>query len=357
MAGKYGPLFNHLHGSQKSSIRLTFRQIERMLGTSLPGSARRYSAWWANDGTSHSHARSWISAGFKTREVDLGSETVTFLRLGPASGRIEPKDSEGGSSRPNKSHMTDQPVDDSNDSPSLLLKGQPGSRQDIKDLRILVVSSCTAKKTVTASQIPSLNDFRNPDRLKRLQSTLEQYLRPAGEMYAGTQHVRMMAGVRQLRDWYGPDSVDVKIISAGYGLVDEQRLIAPYNATFSDLSRSDARAWARQLGIASAVRSAIATYPLVVFLLGVNYLNSIEPPVHPNPNQRIVFFANPAPELQLPGVVVIPPDGRYPGNHIGRKGFMFEMLAHAISCEGQTLWDRICEDQSTQTINLALEKN
>ncbi len=357
MAGKYGPLFDHLHGSRELSIRLTFRQIERMLGTSLPGSARRYSAWWANDGTSHSHARSWISAGFKTREVDLGSETVTFLRLGSAPGRIEPRDSEGRTSSPSKSHMTVQPVDDSNDSPSLLVQSRSGPRQNIKNLRLLVVSSCTAKKTVTASQILSLNDFRNPDRLRRLQPTLEQHFRPAGEMYAGTQHMRMTAGVRLLRDCFGPESVDVKIISAGYGLVDERRLIAPYNATFSDLSRSDARAWARQLGIASAVRAAIAAYPLVVFLLGVDYLNSIEPPVRPKPNQRIVFFANQAHELQLPGVVVIPPEGKYPGNHIGRKGFMFEMLARALSCEGQTLWDGICDDQSPQTIKLALEKN
>ena len=79
--GKYEPLFDYLSVNQEQSVRRTFIEIERILGTALPGSARRHQAWWANARTSHPYAQSWIRAGFETYDLNLGSEKVSFRRI------------------------------------------------------------------------------------------------------------------------------------------------------------------------------------------------------------------------------------------------------------------------------------
>ena len=76
---KYDPLHSYLVNLPERSVRMTFSQIERILGFELPSSARRYNAWWANqrDGN-HSHARSWLDAHYETQWLDLNSQAVTF---------------------------------------------------------------------------------------------------------------------------------------------------------------------------------------------------------------------------------------------------------------------------------------
>lgn len=79
--GKYDPLREHLE--RLSHLRLTFAEIERILGATLPPSARKYSAWWANerDGR-HVHALSWLDAGNQTQRLDLNAGTVEFAKQG-----------------------------------------------------------------------------------------------------------------------------------------------------------------------------------------------------------------------------------------------------------------------------------
>jgi hypothetical protein len=81
VASKYEPLFAYLTSRPESVVRLSFGEIERILGQELPNSARRYRPWWANEqeGT-HIHARAWLGAGRKTANVDMASETVDFVR-------------------------------------------------------------------------------------------------------------------------------------------------------------------------------------------------------------------------------------------------------------------------------------
>ena len=78
---KYEPLRTYLSERSEPLVRLSFEQIERILGTSLPPSARRYRPWWANehDGT-HIHGRAWMSAGRQALNVDMNAETVDFVR-------------------------------------------------------------------------------------------------------------------------------------------------------------------------------------------------------------------------------------------------------------------------------------
>jgi hypothetical protein len=59
---------------------MTFAEIENILEFSLPESARRYQAWWANNPIDGRQSMAWLSAGRETEDLDLGGETVTFRR-------------------------------------------------------------------------------------------------------------------------------------------------------------------------------------------------------------------------------------------------------------------------------------
>jgi len=226
--------------------------------------------------------------------------------------------------------------------------------------RLLVITSCTGEKAVHHADQLRLLDFRNPGRLAERERSLVKLQRPAGQMYTGRQHQRLMEGVRQLRQKYGHDEVNVQIVSAGYGLVPEGRLIAPYEATFNDMGLPEMRAWAKTLGIAVAVRKTTAESPLVIFLLGSRYLEAVAPPVVPDRGQRFVFFAKPSENqrLRAPGVTVVPagkPEATaYGEGLVALKGKMFALLADALVQHGEPLWAAIRRDDTPHTIVGAL---
>jgi hypothetical protein len=75
--GKYDPLREYLAGRSGHEFRMTFGDIERLVGD-LPSSARDYRAWWAND--SKVEAQAWRAAGWHVQSVNLAGETVIFVR-------------------------------------------------------------------------------------------------------------------------------------------------------------------------------------------------------------------------------------------------------------------------------------
>ena len=87
--GYYDPLRDYLMGCDSDEVTLTFAQIEAILGRTLPASASKYDAWWANlddsPSTGHSHARSWDAAGYRAR-ADCSGGTVRFLRTARTEG-------------------------------------------------------------------------------------------------------------------------------------------------------------------------------------------------------------------------------------------------------------------------------
>ena len=71
--GKYDPLYNFLSKKEDAKVKLTFKEIEVLIGDKLPESAKKYSAWWSNSQTdAHPYARSWLDAGYKTIDVANG---------------------------------------------------------------------------------------------------------------------------------------------------------------------------------------------------------------------------------------------------------------------------------------------
>jgi len=77
---KYEPLPQFLGSVGGSLHRMSFAEIERVLGFKLPKSAYQHEAWWSNNATGHSHARAWLKFGWRTEAVDLAGRKVTFQR-------------------------------------------------------------------------------------------------------------------------------------------------------------------------------------------------------------------------------------------------------------------------------------
>ncbi len=79
---KYQVLPQYLDQADRMVQRMSFSEIEGILGFKLPKSAYRHEAWWSNNETGHSHARAWLKSGWRTEAVDLTRRQVTFLRAG-----------------------------------------------------------------------------------------------------------------------------------------------------------------------------------------------------------------------------------------------------------------------------------
>jgi hypothetical protein len=78
---KYQNLSTYLNGLKSERWVASFADIERILGFELPKSARSYPAWWSNQaGDGHSQSGSWQSVGWRTSEIDLANERLTFVR-------------------------------------------------------------------------------------------------------------------------------------------------------------------------------------------------------------------------------------------------------------------------------------
>lgn len=78
---RYDGLRTYLMGRSEPQVRLSFPEIEQIIGQPLPSSARRHRAWWANERSgSHVHAAAWMGAGRRTVNVDIDAGLVDFVR-------------------------------------------------------------------------------------------------------------------------------------------------------------------------------------------------------------------------------------------------------------------------------------
>jgi hypothetical protein len=92
--GKYRPLWEWLVRQDRRPISVTFSDIERVLGFQLPDSCRSHVPHWHSyDGSAV--ARAIIDAGWRARQVQLNSGTVTFVPEPRADRCSRPPKGEG----------------------------------------------------------------------------------------------------------------------------------------------------------------------------------------------------------------------------------------------------------------------
>ncbi len=227
-------------------------------------------------------------------------------------------------------------------------------------VKILVVSFSTREKNFHLPQ--TIARHTSQRRIAACEgSRLSKYLRPAAEMYTGSHHKSVMAGVGQVRGSLGRGAASVIFISPIYGVVGEHELIEPYTANFDQkvvwiLDR------ARKLDIPARIRAAIRGWPLVIFLLHHRVLRAIDSPLEPETGQRLVFLAAEESRglLAHSGVTVVsvtPSDsGLFGARGAALKGKLFEFYAAALSEEREELWKRTLHDDLPTTFMNAVRR-
>lgn len=80
---KYAALTDWLQSLPRGNdeIRLSFEDVEQIIGGSLPDSAYEHRAWWANDSQGHPHSQLWLDAGWRTNYLNRTEQVVTFVRI------------------------------------------------------------------------------------------------------------------------------------------------------------------------------------------------------------------------------------------------------------------------------------
>jgi len=188
---KYDHLKRYLEGrpAATSSVALGFRQIERILGFDLPASARKHRPWWAND-ASHSYTV-WLEAGWETRDVDIPSEGVTFVRAGSSD-----RERRSPNAAPRKGAARSRPT-------------TSGPRRRVG------LIACTKSKLDRPA--------------------------PARELYSASDLFRKAAAYcdAYLDGWF--------VLSAKYGLVEPERVLEPYDLTLKRMPSSERRRWGSQV--------------------------------------------------------------------------------------------------------------
>lgn len=78
--GKYDRLGAYLRNQGLETIPMTFAEIERVVGTTLPES-QKHQAWWSNSTSNNVMTKVWLSAGYQTAQVDVAARKLVFKRM------------------------------------------------------------------------------------------------------------------------------------------------------------------------------------------------------------------------------------------------------------------------------------
>ncbi len=220
-------------------------------------------------------------------------------------------------------------------------------------MKLLVVGSCTGEKEVRDCPYSLTEaDFDDPATLFHREAELSRWALPAARLYTGWQHRYTMMGVNAIRQKFGSGACVLKIISAGYGLVSEDRSLVPYEATFQHRRPRWISERAQRLGIPQALQQAIREFEVVIFLLGKEYLVAVHPSSFaPAQTQRFIFLASNA-KLPFHSNVTVVPAGlqqtRFGAGLVALKGKMFELFAYGL-CGRPDAWNGVLTDATAET--------
>ncbi|HVP26547.1 MAG TPA: hypothetical protein VMT26_02645 [Candidatus Bathyarchaeia archaeon] len=67
-------------GAFTKVVKLSFVRVDGIIGDNLPMEAYKSEAWWSNDSNSV-HARGWLDAGWRVREMNLKEGYVVFEKF------------------------------------------------------------------------------------------------------------------------------------------------------------------------------------------------------------------------------------------------------------------------------------
>ena len=216
-------------------------------------------------------------------------------------------------------------------------------------MKILIISSCTGEKAIKHERQLNLDDFQSGwNVVESREKELTSILRTAELLYTGEQHSRLMKGINEIRE---DKKIDLTfyILSAGYGLINSERRIIPYEATFSTMKKRELRNWSDQLNIPSQFKDVISVkYDLGLILLGEKYLDACQLTSNIKFGGPTILFCSPSVAKKLPqseNLKSIPlynqEAKRMRCGLIGLKGEVARRILNKISKEGNLFINKL----------------
>jgi hypothetical protein len=221
--------------------------------------------------------------------------------------------------------------------------------------KIVVVTSCTGEKLFAPDNQLIQNDFRlDKHDFHVREAKLSESILPAEIMYTGQQHKRLMRGIRELRET-GEFDIDLRIVSAGYGLINGDQLIAPYECTFQNMSMREISEWSDYLRIPTAIQKLFQQQAdLILVALGEQYLRALKLNDSTSFTSPIVFFCSPSTTKRIPRgdtnclrIVQLSSEHakRFHCGLVGLKGELVGRILRRLAKEGEPLWDLLMNTQ------------
>ena len=201
-------------------------------------------------------------------------------------------------------------------------------------IKTLIITSCTGEKRIKVTNPLKQEDFCDRALLEKREKEIESFS-TAKELYTGLQHLRLMEGVSLLRNTYGEEILDLHILSAGYGLISEDRVIAPYEVTFNDMNAKEIADWSDHLNIPEQLTTTIQGYGLVIFLLGEKYIRSLQlSKISIKSGQKLLFLSGGSSKKHIPDqdqyyfINLGPQEASYFSyGLVGLKGYLFKLFS------------------------------
>jgi hypothetical protein len=141
-------------------------------------------------------------------------------------------------------------------------------------MKIVIFASCNQKKSTSHPNQPTCKDLYNKEQKHRYLHVVTEH-RVAKNMFRGALNISLNQAIRLLREFF-----DVKyyIISAGYGILEENEEIAPYDCSFQMMSDEEIKTRAEMLQIPDDYQKIIDSEQPDFLYLPLNryYLLTIE---------------------------------------------------------------------------------
>ncbi|MCK5239624.1 MAG: hypothetical protein KAR33_08770 [Candidatus Thorarchaeota archaeon] len=143
-------------------------------------------------------------------------------------------------------------------------------------MRVLVIGSCGKRKRFSSPEAPTCSDLIEKSQMDEWVSKLSGLTCKARDMYTGNQSRELVGAVDFLRKIKGVQ-VALYIISAGFGILEENDIIPPYECSFSGMRKSEIRQRSSLLSIRDDFdKICNDKYELSYVALGSNYRNALE---------------------------------------------------------------------------------
>jgi hypothetical protein len=207
-----------------------------------------------------------------------------------------------------------------------------------QSLDILIIDQCSGSKYVPEGErVFDANEIDSASKSALLEKANTIGVK-ANELYTGRQQEAVSNAVRRLRS--DGHSVQRYFISAGFGLVEEEEKLPPYEVTFSGMTVGEIRNRSSRLNIQSDLYRVLdqADYDVVFFTLGKDYYKSIDIDQtvrRVRPDRIGVVFNRELVDQQYDNIVSVPARTEDAERHqtivIGLKGVYMENFAQNLA--------------------------